>query len=51
MALYELEMHDSTGPVLCGFIVFGAVMVWLAHMPENCGDMHVDPMMGSGRLL
>ena len=26
-------------------------MVQLAHMPENCGDMHADPMMGSGGLL
>ena len=26
------------------------VTVWLACMPENHGDMHVDPMMGSGRL-
>ena len=26
-------------------------MAWLAHMPENCRDMHADPMMGSGRLL
>ena len=25
-------------------------MVWLVHMPENHGDMRVDPMMGSGRL-
>ena len=24
-ALYELEMHDSTGPMLCGFTVFGVV--------------------------
>ena len=24
-ALYELEMCNSTGPALCGFIVFGAV--------------------------
>ena len=28
----------------------GDVMVQLAHMPENCGDMHGDPMMGSGGL-
>ena len=26
-------------------------MAWLAHMPENHGDMQVNPMMGSGRLL
>ena len=26
------------------------VMAWLAHMPENCGGMCGDPMMGSGRL-
>ena len=25
-------------------------MAQLACMPENCGDMCVDPMMGSGRL-
>ena len=25
-------------------------MVQLACMPENCRDMHVDPMMGSGGL-
>ena len=25
-------------------------MVWLACMPENCRDMCVDSMMGSGRL-
>ena len=25
-------------------------MAWLACMPENCGDMHADPMMGSGGL-
>ena len=29
----------------------GDVMVWLACMPENHRDMHVNPMMGSGRLL
>ena len=29
----------------------GDVMAWLAHMPENHGDMCADPMMGSGRLL
>ena len=29
----------------------GDVTAWLACMPENCGDMHVDPMMGSGGLL
>ena len=29
----------------------GDVMAWLVHMPENCGDMCADPMMGSGRLL
>ena len=28
----------------------GDVMEWLAHMPENCGGMHRDPMMGSGGL-
>ena len=27
------------------------VMAWLACIPENHGDMHVDPMMGSGGLL
>ena len=26
-------------------------MVQLACMPENCGDMCANPMMGSGRLL
>ena len=26
-------------------------MVQLVHMPENCGDMCADPMMGSGGLL
>ena len=26
------------------------VTVWLACMPENCGDRCVDPMMGSGGL-
>ena len=25
VALYALEMHDSTGPALCGFTVFGAM--------------------------
>ena len=29
----------------------GAVMVQLAHMPENHREMCVDPMMGSGGLL
>ena len=29
----------------------GDVMVQLAYMPENHGDMHVHPMMGSGGLL
>ena len=28
-----------------------SVMVWLARMPENHGDMCADPMMGPGRLL
>ena len=28
----------------------GDVTAWLACMPENCGDMCVNPMMGSGRL-
>ena len=27
------------------------VTAWLAHMPENCRDMCVDLMMGSGGLL
>ena len=27
------------------------VTAQLAHMPENHGDMHVDPMMGLGGLL
>ena len=26
-------------------------MVWLACTPENCGDMCIDPMIGSGGLL
>ena len=26
------------------------VMAWLVYMPENCRDMCVDPMMGSGGL-
>ena len=26
------------------------VTVWLECMPEDCGDMGVNPMMGSGRL-
>ena len=25
-------------------------MVWLAHMPENCKDMHRDLLMGSDGL-
>ena len=28
----------------------GDVMAWLAHMSENCGDMHGNLMMGSGGL-
>ena len=29
----------------------GDVTAWLACIPENHGDMHADPMMGSGGLL
>ena len=27
-----------------------SVTAWLVHAPENCGDIHGDPMMGSGGL-
>ena len=44
------ELGKETVQPECLLHAVHCVMVQLAHMSENYGDMHGNPMMGSGRL-